>query len=155
MGRKRTEFVVRLAEDFKERSAGLDTFDVPASIFGYVEAVPGPQLLTPAMGTLYMHLLSLEHCGKQFTLDQFRSLYRCSLKRMVAIFRHMESLELIECLNLEGARSDTPLEFNILEPYDAEELEENRLRLWERVKDSPAFRKRSASRPTTRVSGVH
>lgn len=155
MGRKRTEYVVRFADDFKERSAGLSSFDFPASIMDYADAVPGPQLITLAMAGLYLHLMSLERRGKRFSIDQFRSINKCSRKRMVAIFRHMEALELIECVNLAGAKPDTPLEFNVLEPYDAEELEENRERLWERVKDSPAFRKRRASRPATRVSGVH
>ncbi len=156
MGRKRTEYLVRFADDFKERSAGLDAFDVPRSLFHYADAVPGPQLISLAMAGLYMHLMSLERRKKKFTIDQFRTMNtRYSRKRMVNIFRHMEALELIECLNLEGAKPDTLLEFNILEPYEAEELEENRQRLWERVKDSPAFRKRRASRPTTRVSGVH
>jgi hypothetical protein len=52
VGRKRTEYVVRFADDFKERSAGLDSFDVPASIFDHVEARPGPQLLTPELDLL-------------------------------------------------------------------------------------------------------
>lgn len=156
MERKRTEYVVRFADDFKERSAELDAFDVPRSIFNYADAVPGPQLITLAMAGLYTHLMSLERRKKKFSIDQFRTMgARYSRKRMVAIFRHMEALELIECLNLESAEPDTPLEFNVLEPYTAEELEENRQKLWERVKDSPAFRKRRPSRPTTRVSGVH
>ena len=156
VGKKRTEYVVRFAGDFKERSAKLDTFDVPRSLFEYADAVPGPQLISLDMAGLYMHLMSLERRKQKFSIDQFRTMGgRYSRKRMVAIFKHMEALELIECLNLEGAKPDTPLEFNVLEPYDAEALEENRLRLWERVKESPAFRKRRAARPTTRLAGVH
>jgi hypothetical protein len=156
MGKKSTQYVVRFSDDFKERSAELESFDLPASIFEYADAIPGPQLITIGMVGLYTHLISLERRGKKFSLEQFRKLYgRCSLKRMVATFEHMEALELIECANLRGAKPDTLLEIKVLVPYDSEELEENRLKLWERVKTSSAFRKKRASRPTTRARGVH
>lgn len=88
MGRKRAAYVVRFADDFKERSVGLDTFDVPRSIFEYVGAAPGPQLITPAMAGLYMHLMSLERRKKKFSIDQFRTMSgRYSRKRMIATFK--------------------------------------------------------------------
>lgn len=156
MGEKSTQYVVRFSDDFKDRSEELEGFDLPTSIFEYAEAIPGPQLITLDMVGLYTHLISLERRGKKFSLDQFRKLYgRCSLKRMVATFEHMESLELIECANLKAVKPDTLLEIKVLVPYDSGELEENRMKLWERVKTSSAFRKRKASRPTTRVLGVH
>jgi hypothetical protein len=117
--------------------------------------VPGPQLIDYRMFGLYTLLLFLQSEGLQWTLDKFRAPNKCSRVRIVSLFKHLESLELIECINLDPAGPDTPLEFNVLIPYDAEELEENRLRLWGRVRESPAFRKRSVSRPTTKVAGVH
>lgn len=151
MGRKPTEIkVFRTAG-----AAGLETFDIPTSIYEYLSAAPGPQLIDYRMFGLYTLLLFLQSEGLRWTLDKFRAPNKCSRTRMVALFKHLESLELIECVNLGQAGPDTPLEFNILIPYDADELEENRPRLWERVRESPAFRKRRASRPTTKVAGVH
>jgi hypothetical protein len=156
MGRRPTTYRVRLADDFHEKAAELETFDYPGVIFEYVEAVPGPRLITMSMAGFFIELHFLEKHGRKLSLNDFRARAgRCSVKRMIATLRHMELLDLIKCKNLDDAKLDTPLDIEIMIPLDPDELEERRLELWRRVKDSPAFRKRGPSRAAKRVKGVH